>query len=192
MLIQYSEYTYSTNVVLLHYYTTLQLLSTGPSSLTLLLSDRLLVPSSAPSSALWSYVPPKTLAVFHIVPYSLTHLSLHSVYDTVTFIGNGQTRTLTLRWTFINVVCVMSMRPHCIVVYGVRRRERRMFTRIEGILLSAIQWVMMINHWESEHHHNTASPLCSALCPWWGTISNTARETHSNEIVDNNVQRHRI
>ena len=37
------------------------------------------------------------LAVFEIVPYSLTHYSLYSVYDIVNYIENEQTRIRTLR-----------------------------------------------------------------------------------------------
>ena len=36
-----------------------------------------------------------TVAAFEIVPYSLPHYSLYSVYDTVNYIGNEQTRTRT-------------------------------------------------------------------------------------------------
>ena len=37
-----------------------------------------------------------TLAVFEIVPYSLTHYSLYRVNDIVNYIGNEQTRIWTL------------------------------------------------------------------------------------------------
>ena len=46
------------------------------------------------------------IAGFEIVPYSLTHYSLYSVYDIVHYIEYEQTRIRTLRWTFLNVICV--------------------------------------------------------------------------------------
>ena len=48
----------------------------------------------------------QALAVFEIIPYSLTHYSLYSVHDIVNYIGNEQTRIRTLRWSFLNVICV--------------------------------------------------------------------------------------
>ena len=38
-----------------------------------------------------------TLAVFEIVPYSVTHYFLYSVHDIVHYIGSEQTRIRTLR-----------------------------------------------------------------------------------------------